>query len=79
MVINGPLNGYGFYGSNSRHSMLDLHNDNNVSIYKGTQEHFYRKYVRICGNLQQFSHCSLYLSYSQHQILDSYFTLVGKF
>ena len=30
MYIYSPLNDYGWYGSNIRHSMLDLHNENSV-------------------------------------------------
>ena len=59
MFIYNRFTDYDLSGSNSRYSMLSLIKKKTVLVYKGHQESITNYYVRLCGNLQQFSHCSL--------------------
>ena len=74
LVFYHPLVDCGISRCNSRNQMLDLIKDNSVSIYKEHQENISNKCVIIFSNIQQFSHCSLEWSYSQHPMKYSPFT-----
>ena len=64
-----------FYWSNIQHSILILPNQNTDLIYMGLQEYISNNSVEIFDNLQEFSNCFIYWSYSQHQISSFFMSL----
>ena len=46
-------------------------------MYKEFQENITNNHITIFRNLQEFSHCCIYLSYIRHQISASTFTFGG--